>query len=141
MTGRLQPPPQDLLLSGMRFNIETYSMFSHGQSLEKGMNFSRAMAPLGEFPKFRPDILDNIDFNGLLRASLANYGLSDILLDEAAVDAIRQAKAQQEAAMRGGGRQMPSGAEKGREKGIENTVRRETEASGMDDSQIEGAGV
>ena len=140
MVGRLPPPPQELLLSGLKFRIETYSMFSYGQNLEKGMNFSRAMAPLGDYPQIQPEILDNIDFNGLLRANLASYGLSDILKDESAVEAEREARAKLMSMERGGGSGSPSGAERGTQKAIEAATMREAEAAGLDDTQIEGVG-
>ena len=140
MVGKLPPPPPELLLSGLRFKIETYSMFSYGQNLEKGMNFSRAMAPLGEFPKFQPEILDNIDFNALLRANLANYGLADILLGEAQVESLRDRRAQTMAQQRGGGGSQMTGAQKGRQKAEAEAVYRETAAAGIDDTTIGGLG-
>ena len=137
ISGRLPTPPQDILLSGLKFRIKTYSMFSYGQNLEKGLNFSRAMAPLGDIPQVQPEILDNIDFNGLLRANLSSYGLADIINDPDIVARIRESRAEMLSKGSAGGNRI-TGEQKGRDKAIAEKVYNETTGPGVDDQQFVG---
>ena len=131
MTGRLEQPPEEMFLSGLDFRIETHSTFSYGEGSNKAMNFSRAMAPLGDIPQFRPDILDNIDFNTVLRSSLAHFGNADFLFPLAKVAQQRQQRMQEQAMLKGGGGAGQVSAEqKGQNKAITERSARDAVSDG-----------
>ena len=107
MSGRLPPPPEDLLLSGLNFEFEVYSTFTYGMHSEKGMNVQRALAPIAELLPVQPEILDHIDFESILRRNFASYELGNSLNTQEKVDMIRNNRSERAAAQRaqGGGGQ------------------------------------
>ena len=117
MSGRLPPPPPEVANGGLKFELEMYSTFSYGQHSEKGMNFTRALAPLGDAFKIQPELLDWINFKSVLKRNFANYQLGNSLNTQDEVMRIRKNRAEmaamQRQAMGGGG--SPSGSDKGRE--------------------------
>ena len=122
LSGRLPPPPRDLYLSDLKFDLEVYSVFSYGMHSEKSMNFMRAMAPFGDIFAHQPDLLDWIRFEDILKRSFANYELGNSLNTRAEVDQLRDQRAERMEmfkAQSGGGGQLPPETQ-GKNKAIAN---------------------
>ena len=97
MSGRLAPPPEDLILSGLKFEFEVYSVFTYGMHSDKGMNVQRALAPLAELLPVQPELLDHIDFEAIMRRNFASYELGNSLNSAEKVDMIRKDRAKRNA--------------------------------------------
>lgn len=139
LVGRLQPPPEEMLLSGLNFRLETYSTFTYGQNSEKGYNINRALAPLGDIPSAHPEILDNIDFNKVLRSQFSHYEMAHWLRNTDEVDQMRQRRAELESMQRGGGGQnnLPP-EQKGFDKGVAQNIQQSVATGGADDVSFTG---
>ena len=129
MSGRLPPPPPEIFESGLTMELETYSTFTYGQHSEKGMNLTRAMAPLGDVFSIQPELLDWINFKSILKRNFASYHLGNSLntLDE--VTRIRKQRAELANMGKAQGQAQPSAVDKGRDSAIAEREREVTATS------------
>ena len=138
MAGRIGPPPEEMLLSGLKFKIETHSTFSYGQQSEKGQNLARALGPLGDIPKMYPELLDNINFNRVLRSQMSYNEMGHWVNTSDEVRRIREERAAMESGGSGAAN-VPAtqkGYDKGVAKGMENMV-----TAGGDEGDISFGGL
>ena len=137
MSDRLPPPPMELLSGELRFELEMFSTFTYGQHSEKGMNFTRALAPLGDAFSIQPELLDWIDFKSVLKRNFANYQLGNSLNTQDEVARIRRERAEMAAlqSQNAGGGGQPDGVTKGREAAM--AQREQAVAATAPDSDLE----
>ena len=118
LSGKMPPPPPDMLLSGLDFEIELRSIFSFGAK-EKGNNLTRALAPFGELFPVQPELLDEIDFRSALRENMSQYHVADLLLSQDQVREKQMGRAQREG---GGGKGPEDPVGKGTDKAVEDAA-------------------
>lgn len=100
MTEKLPPMPLSLVEGTVRFNIETYSVFSYGSESEVGQNLMRAFGPLMGLIESQPQLLDVLDSEKFLRANLSRFELSRFVRSEDSVSDVRQRRMEELLAQR-----------------------------------------
>jgi hypothetical protein len=94
--GRIRPPPESL---GSRLRFDMVSPLAQMQERYLTMGASQqAIAEIAALAQFEPAVLDNVDLDQYVRNIADAYGMDKkIVVDMAAVQRIRQARAQQQA--------------------------------------------
>lgn len=95
----LPPPPPELLEMGGEYEIEYKSPLSNAARAEDALAVQRMMAQLAPLAEIQPDVFDLIDGDEVVRVTHgANGAPNRILRSSEEVDAIRQQRADQQAA-------------------------------------------
>lgn len=90
-------PPQDL--QGEALRVEYVSILAQAQKALGIGSLERFLANIGQMAQFEPSVLDNIDFDATARRMGEMAGVyHNVLRDENDVIAVRQSRAQQQAA-------------------------------------------
>ena len=91
--GRLPEPPVEL--QGQEIKVTLKSTLFQAAELERNIAARGAVANAAQIGEIRPDVLDNIDFDKVVREDFRRSGVpADLLLDPAKVEAMRAARAQ-----------------------------------------------
>jgi hypothetical protein len=101
MSGRIPRPPESLMGQGRGIRLDMISPLAQMQRRYLMLGSSQqAIAEIGALAQFRPDILDNINFDQQARDVAEAYGMDKrSVYDMADVMRMRQARAQQQAAL------------------------------------------
>ena len=95
----LPPPPPEVLEMGGQYEIEYKSPLSNAARAEDALAVQRMMAQLAPLAEIQPQVFDLIDGDEVVRVThTANGAPNRILRSEEEVDAIREQRAQQQAA-------------------------------------------
>ena len=105
LKGALPSPPSELQEGSVSMDLQMVSAFSYGQPSELGQNLARALAPIAGLIEGNPRLLDGLDTEKYLKASLASHELAEFSRSEEDVRRYRENMAQMERASRGGGQQ------------------------------------
>ena len=99
VTGKLPPPPAEMLESQYTYKLVPYSVFSFGQENQKGQNLLRAFQPIADFIPHMPELLDFFNAGKFLKSNLSRYELAHYINSPEEAGRI----AQRRMAMQGGG--------------------------------------
>lgn len=95
--GQLPPLPEEL--EGRKIDIEYVGPLAKAQRGSEALTMIRTLESMGPLIQFKPDLLDNIETDGLFRHNATLLGVPiEGLRSQEEVDAIRQNRAQQEQA-------------------------------------------
>ena len=127
LSGMIAPPPPEMLLSGLDFEIELRSVFSFGAK-EKGSNLVRALAPFQELFAVQPELLDHLNFVPSMKSNLSDFQVVDALNSQEEVEEKRRRRAQM-AAMEKAGQSNQDPVQRGMDRNTEMAVESRTAGS------------
>ena len=107
VTGKMPEIPGAIADGVVRFEVVPYSVFSYGQDSELGQNLLRALGPLREFIPAQPELLDNLDLDSFMRASLGTYEMARFVPSRKQVEVAREKRMQREIAIKQAGQAGP----------------------------------
>lgn len=91
--GRLPEPPVEL--QGQEIKVTLKSTLFAAAEIERNIAARGAVANAAQIGEIRPDVLDNIDFDKVVREDFRRSGVpADLLLDPMKVEEVRAARAQ-----------------------------------------------
>lgn len=95
--GALPPPPEELI--GIELSVEFVSILAQAQKAVGITAIQQFVTDLLTVAQSRPDVLDNVDFDAWVRRTAHMRGIdNDVLVPDIAVQRLREARAQAEAA-------------------------------------------
>lgn len=94
--GLLPPPPRELIKNGkLEYNVEYLSIVAQALKLIENGGMQSVSAFVGNFVAVKPDVLDVLNLDAMVRTFAANTGMKASLLNDVdTVNNIRQQKAQ-----------------------------------------------
>lgn len=93
--GIIPPPPQEL--QGMPMRVEFTSIMAQAMKLSEINTIDRFLTSVANVAQFKPEVLDKIDADKFVDSYAEMLGVTpEILVSEEALQAIRQARAQQQ---------------------------------------------
>lgn len=96
--GLIPPPPEEL--RGMPMRVEFTSIMTQAMKQSEVNSIDRFLTSIANVSQFKPEVLDKIDADRFIEAYADMLGVTpEILADDEAVKAIREQRAQQQAAM------------------------------------------
>lgn len=96
--GILPPPPQEM--QGQNLNVELMSMLAQAQRAMGTNSIDRFIGTVGSVAQFKPEVLDKINGDKLIDIYADSLGVDpELLLGDEDLQAIRQQRADQQAAM------------------------------------------
>ena len=99
LTGLIEPPPIEMITSGLNFEIELQSVFSFGAK-EMGANLTRAIAPFEGIMEKRPDLWNWVNMGEVLKDNLSQYNVAHYINDPKTYERLRQAQMEMEAGVK-----------------------------------------